>query len=154
MRFLKSFKGFGLSVIAIAVLTTSIIGCATLQPGADALVVRTEQSLSLGKPTFDLVLKNDNANRPFWMTNAPAYHQFCEWLRQPQPVTGGTLNGQKLPRATAMLYGLDMVKLDYKAAKTAGNSNALFTALGTFNGALNQASGWILVVTNTVVPKL
>ena len=47
------------------------------------MVVRAEQSITIANATFDSAVKIDNANRSFFRTNAPAFHQFCEWLRTP-----------------------------------------------------------------------
>lgn len=109
-------------------------------PGADPLVVNVERAETLGKSTFDLVLNTDNDNRPFWRTNAPAFHGFCEWLRQPQTVEGTNT----LPRAAAMLVSLDDVKLSYQSH--GASSNALASALGAFSEIVNQASAWATVV--------
>ena len=113
-----------------------LIGCSSLQPGADPLVVNAERVETVGKSTFDLVLNLDNSNRPYWQSNAPAFHDFCQWLRQPQTIE----QTNTLPRAAAMLLSLDDVKLDYQSARS--SSNALVEALATFQGVLNQAQAW------------
>lgn len=141
----------GLIVIGFLLLglQTALIGCAQIQKGSDPLVVNVERLETTGKATFDLVLGLDNSDRGFWRTNAPAFHDFCEWLRQPQgvPVSNATAELKlELPRASAMLLGLDNVKLDYKAARA--SSNDLFTALMTVQSAVNQASAWSTIVTN------
>jgi hypothetical protein len=132
-----------LSLFAFAAAAI-ISSCASLAPGADPLVVRVEQAETTGKSTFDLVLNEDNSNRSFWKTNAPAFHNFAEWLRQPQTVEATNT----LPRASAMLISLDDVKLAYKASKTAGNSNLLYTIVATTEAAVSQASAWITISTN------
>ncbi len=118
------------------------VGCAHLDANADPLVVRTEQTLTSGKAGFDLVLHVEDANRAFYRTNAPGFHEFCEWLRQPQ-----TIGTNTLPRAAAMLYSLDMVKLDYKASRA--TSNQLFISLTTAASALAQANQWTSVLNLT-----
>jgi len=119
------------------------VGCASIQPGNDPLVVRTEQTLATGKSLFDTTLGIDHANRPFFATNAPAFHIFCEWLREPQavPELSGTL-----PRASALLYSLDTIKRDYQASKA--SSNTLYTALATFESVSSQAGAWLTIATN------
>ena len=119
------------------------IGCAAIQPGNDPLVVRTEQTLATGKSVFDATLGIDNANRPFFKTNAPAFHIFCEWLREPQAVPELSTT---LPRASAFLYSLDSVKRDYKASRS--NSNALYSALVTFESVSAQTAAWLTIATN------
>ena len=126
-----------------------ISGCAPLQPGADPLVVRTEQTLTSGKATFDLVLAVDDSNRTFWRTNAPGFHNFVEWLRQPQAVQlpNSTTN---LPRCYAMLWQLDEIKSDYQASRA--SSNAVIEALTTLQSTLQQATAWEAVITDTNKP--
>ena len=121
-------------------------GCASLQPGADPVVVNTERAETLGKSTFDLVLNTDNTDRAFWATNVPAFHNFCEWLRQPQTIEATNT----LPRALALLLSLDDVKRDYQAGLS--SSNALQTALVTFEGVVDQAVSWSTIITNQPVP--
>ena len=120
-----------------------LVGCASLQPGADPLVVRAEQTEAIAKSAFDTVLNFDNSNRGFWATNAPAYHSFCEWLRQPQTVEATNT----LPRAAAMLISLDDIKLAYKISTV--SSNALIEAITTVSAAAGQAQAWITISTST-----
>ncbi len=93
--------------------------------------------------TFDLVLETDNQNRPFWRTNAPQFHAFAEWLRQPQAV-GGT----NYPRATAMILDLDFTKRDYKVNKI--SATQLQLVVSTVQDAITRAGGWLTVATNSV----
>lgn len=132
----------------VLVLTgTVVVGCAILQPGSDPLVVRTEQTLTLANGTFDFVLHTENVNRSFWKTNAPAFANFCDWLRTPIPY-----GGSNVARCVEMQLNVDDLKLAYKAAKTAGNSNALFSAWGTLNAAVSQAGSWSNIVVTPIHP--
>jgi hypothetical protein len=117
-----------------------------LQPGADPLIVRTEQTETIAKAAFDTVLNFDNSQRDFWRTNAPAFHQFCEWLRQPQTVEVTNT----LPRASAMLVSLDDVKLAYKSSTV--SSNTLAEALATVQAAVGQAQSWMTIATSNNTP--
>lgn len=126
------------------IIVIALAACAPLQPGADPIVVRTEQAQIVAASTFDMVLAQDNSDRSFWRTNAPAFHSFCEWLRQPQAVPGMT---NTLPRDLAMQWNVDQVKLAYKSG--AATSNALAQAVSTLSEAIRQASVWLAVVTNT-----
>lgn len=128
-------------VVALAA-ALFFMGCVPLAPGADPIVVRVEQTETVAKSTFDLALNVDNSNRAFFATNAPAYHSFCEWLREPQTVE----ETNTLPRAAALLVSLDDVKLSYKASRA--SSNDVFTALATVTSAVNQANAWLTTVTN------
>lgn len=134
--------------ITVFSILATIQGCATLAPGADPLVVRTEQVQSIAGPGIDFVLHFDNSDRGFWRTNAPPFHNFCEWLRTPIPYT----NGATLPRAILMQVNVDDLKQAYKFSKTSGNSNALYTALGTLSAALTQATSWSNIVVTPVHP--
>lgn len=128
---------------AAALLAVGIFsGCAHVAPGNDPIVVNVERTETVAKSTFDMVLSVDNSQRDFFRTNAPAFHNFCEWLRQPQTIE----QTNTLPRAAALLISLDDVKLDYKAARV--SSNEVFTALAAVNSAMNQANSWLTVVTN------
>jgi hypothetical protein len=59
-------------------------GCAHIQAGQDPIVVMAERAQTYAASTFDLILETDDANRPLFRERIPAYHDFCEWLRQPQ----------------------------------------------------------------------
>jgi hypothetical protein len=128
-------------------------GCATLQPGANALVVRVEQTQVIAKSTFDLVLNVDNSNRPFWTTNLPAFHGFCEYLRAPVPIDASN----SLPRGAAWLWSLDQTKLSYKSSLS--SSNALVSALAVVETGLSQAQLYLaqtqpaIPATTTSTPK-
>ncbi len=124
------------------------VGCASLTPGADPLVVRVEQSESGATATFDFVLNEDNANRPFWQTNAPAFHKFVEWLRTPTPY----VNGTNYPRCVVLQLNVDDLKLRYQAAKSASNSNLLVSVVSALEAALSQAASWENIATNSIHP--
>lgn len=129
-------------------LSLFLIGCASLNPGADPLVVRVEQGQAGANATFDFVLREDNANREFWKTNALAFHQFCEWLRTPQTYMGTT----NMPRVVVMQLNVDDLKTAYKNSKNTGSSNALWSAFSVFSAALGQAASWQSIVTTTTHP--
>jgi hypothetical protein len=138
------WAGFTVAMIGALFAIQLLLGCKSLTAGADPLVVRVEQTETTAKAGFDAVLNEDNSNRSFWITNAPAFHKFCEWLRQPQTVEGTN----SLPRAAAMLVSLDDVKVAYKSASTSANSNLLFTIVGTVEAAVLQAQSWLTIATN------
>lgn len=118
-----------------------VVGCATLAPGADPFVVRVEQSQTMADVTFDFVLHIDQADRGFWRTNAPAFHNFCSWLRTPVPYS--TTN---LPRVIALQVNVADLKGAYKTGRTAGNSNALYSAWAVLSAAVGQANSWSNIV--------
>jgi hypothetical protein len=129
-------------MILCAVVGLLVAGCASIKPGNDPLVVRTEQFLTTAQGTFLLTLQVDNADRGYWRKQAPAFHAYCEELRTPTPyqVTN------TLPRYRVALLSLDDVKRDYQNARA--SSNALFTALTMLQSIQNQASAWLTIVTN------
>lgn len=117
-----------------------ISGCTTLAPGADPLVVRAEQLETTANASFDLVVAVDNANRGFWLTNAPAFHQFAEWLRAKVPVP----NNADQRRGVAMILLVDSAKLTYQANHS--QSNLLIQAVSDLQAAANQAAAWSTIV--------
>lgn len=139
-----------LSLALAAVAAAVIIGCGTIQQGHDPLIVRVEQAETMAADTFDTVLRLDSVNRPFWRTNAPEFHSFCEWLRETQTVTfrlrstnapGGFVTRTAIaPRSSAMIIDLNETKLDYRSGKA--SSNTLWGVLTAVNSALARASDW------------
>lgn len=126
-------------------------GCATVAPGADPLVVRVEQTQATGQAVLDAVVHIEHSEAGFFRTNAPAFYQFAEWLKQPQPVpvfiSSATTNGAvSLPRGLAMLWSLDQVKLAYKAG--AASSNSVLMVLSPVEAMLSQANAWLVLSTN------
>lgn len=125
-------------LLLLGVVGIGALGCKTaLQPGADAFVVRVEQTETIGYSTLDTFLKIDDSNRGFWRTNLPAMHHFAEYLRV--PVTLDVTNS--FPRWAGYIYSLDRVKLDYKAGRA--TSNEVVTVLATAETAVAQAQQFI-----------
>ncbi len=146
---------------ALAASLCLLTGCAAIAPGSDPVVVRAEQLQTVANASFSLVVRLDNADRPFWRTNAPAFHAFVEHLREPvqmpAPATAPSallpgaqlLEGRAtLPRFIAVQWNLDTAKLEYKAIKSAGSSNALAAAMLTVQVLTQQSSAWLSVLTN------
>lgn len=144
-RFLCALVFIGLPFAIIG-----LIGCASLTPGADPLVVRVEQTETTASQVFQSVLSVDNADRGFWRTNAPGFHNFCEWLRQPQGVLITNTVPVTVPRDIAIVMNLDNVKLQYKSSLA--SSNVLWTALDTMLAVVQQGVSWLGVVTNSTPP--
>jgi hypothetical protein len=94
-----------------------------------------------------LVLHLNQADRGFWATNAPAFDRFCAWLRTQQAYGTNTVS-----RAQLMELNVQDLKLSYKAAKTAGNSNALYLAWAVLNQAWSQSTSWSNIITAPVHP--
>lgn len=119
-----------------------LVGCATVKPGNDVLVVRTEQFLTTAQGTLLFTMQVDSQDPEFWAENAPAFHEFVDDLR--------TLTTYQetntLPRWRVGLLSLNDMKNDYKAARV--SSNALFTALSVAQSLQAQAGAWLTIVTN------
>lgn len=137
--------GLFLAIAAAAVLVT---GCAgKLDPGADPLIVSIERTQTFSEGGFDLVINLDHADRGFWRTNAPAFHQFAEYLREKLPVTNvpGRTN---LQRYLLAQWQLDQAKLAYRATKSAATSNEMVAARIVLQDLSNQTAAWLTIVTN------
>lgn len=128
-------------------LLALLVSCATLSPTAEAFVVRVEQTQTAASATFDFILHLDNADRGFWRTNAPAFHQTCEWMRTPT-----AYGSNSMPRIVVVQLNVDDLKLAYKASRTVANSNALYSAWTILNGLVSQAASWSNIVTTPAHP--
>ena len=97
---------------------------------------------------FDLVINLDHADRGFWRTNAPAFHNFAEYLREQLPVANvpGRTN---LQRYLITQWQLDQAKLAYKAGKSAATSNALIAAEIALQQLSAQTAARLTIVTNS-----
>lgn len=126
------------TLLALVALT----GCVALQPGADPLVVRTEQALRAGNATFKFVLHVNQNDRGFWAQNAPAFGAFCDWLRTPT-----MFRSNSVARCDAMLLNVNALKHSYQGNKSVYTSNTLYVALATLQAATAQAGSWSNIVT-------
>jgi hypothetical protein len=133
-------SNFPIVALGIFAIVALFVGCVALQPGADPLVVRVEQGEMLAKSSFDFVVTTDDSNRGFWMTNAPALHNFAEWLREPVPI--GT---NQFARGIAMILQVNAAKITYQSDKS--SSNALLSVFSTLSDAQQQASAWQTIAT-------
>lgn len=138
-----SAGGTSLLLVAISVMSASVllIGCVQIAPGNRAVIVRAEQSLAIGNATLDSAVHIDDANRSFWKTNLPAFHQFCESLRAPvlmYPLTN------IYPRGVAIIKSCDAVKETYKRSNATNDYTRLISALATVETATSEAQKFIL----------
>lgn len=128
-------------ILALFAVLVLMVSCATVQSGADPLVVRAEQIETSGDAAFQLVVSVDNSDRGFWRTNAPAFHNFAEWLRAPVP----TPSNPNEPRGLGMILLVDSAKMTYEVNKS--QSNVLILAISAMTNAVTQAQGWAAIVT-------
>jgi hypothetical protein len=124
---------------ALTWLVMAIAGCATVSPGSDPVVVHAEQVETTATSAFQLVVDVDNSDRGYWLTNAPAFHNFAEWLRFPVSIPGYTNE----PRGLGMILLVDQAKTAYETNNAM--TNVLNTALADLQLALNQASAWATI---------
>lgn len=136
-----------MAIAFLALGLTLATGCAHLQPGEDPLVVRTEQTLTVAGAAFDFVVRMDNANRPFYRTNLPDFHNFANKLRERVPVQN-VPGRSNLPLALAIQWNVNEAKRDYIAVKSASSSNALESVRLALQALGNQASAWQIIATN------
>jgi hypothetical protein len=132
----------------LAVLTLALIlftaglagpGCVATAPGSSPFIVNVERVETIAPPAFDLVLAIDDSNRPYWRTNTPRFHAFCESLRAPVP-----FHGANYPASITALLQLQESKVAFKQGR--GDSNALFQAYSQINLLLADAQAWATVI--------
>ena len=142
-------KAGGPLLLLAAIMSASILcGCAPLAPGSRAIVVRAEQSITVANSTFDTAVHIDDANRSFWRTNLPAFHQFCEWLRAPVVIAPLT---NSFPRGLAIVRSADLVKNEYKSSNSTNDYAALINSLAIVESATTQAQQFIAQTATSTV---
>ncbi len=121
----------------LASLSGCFTGCASVQPGADALEVRAEQTVATAFNVFDTFLRLDDANRELAKAKAkaPKVHEFAEWLREAVPD-----NGQMVPRGLSLIQSANRVRRAYKSSRTPDNHASLQAALAALARAANEAN--------------
>jgi hypothetical protein len=129
-----------LFLITLGAVAIFIVACATLNPGADPIVVNAERVETIAASAFDTVVILDNSNRGFWATNAPAFHYFAEWLRTPVTIESTNV----LRRGLAMVKLVDDAKVIYKS--NSAQSNILVQAVADLQIAISQAQAWQTIV--------
>ena len=139
-----------LTKLLLVILVLIVTACAALEPGADPLVVRTEQVQADAKATLDLVVHTEASNLPFWRTNAPGFYHFVETQLKARTIINAPGGQTNVARAIAYLWQVDQAKLAYKSAKTASHSNELYSITIGLSHLAADASGWMFAATNSV----
>lgn len=121
----------------------ALSSCATIAPGS-GFIVRVERTQRVAAATLDFVLSLDEGDRDFWRTNAPAFHDFCEWLRSPSVIT------PSLQKGLAIQKSVQDLKVRYKQQTTTQNSNALYLAWAILDSTIIQANSWSNIVTSPI----
>lgn len=127
-----------MKLLALLILTLSLVGCATLSPTADPLVVRTEQVERIAFDTFDTFVRLVSRYEAKVKATAPAAYDFAEWLRAKGP------DGK--PRGIAMVKSLDATRRAYKANRSDVNRATLSSSLAALEKALNEAQAHLVTV--------
>lgn len=121
----------------------ALSSCATIAPGS-GFIVHVERTQRVAAATLDFVLSLDEGDRDFWRTNAPAFHDFCEWLRSPSVIT------PSLQKGLAIQKSVQDLKVRYKQQTTTQNSNALYLAWAILDSTIIQANSWSNIVTSPI----
>ena len=127
-----------MKLLALLILTLSLVGCATLSPTADPLVVRTEQVERIAFDTFDTFVRLVSRYEAKVKATAPAAYDFAEWLRAKGP------DGR--PRGIAMVKSLDATRRAYKANRSDVNRATLSSSLAALEKALSEAQAHLVTV--------
>ncbi|MEQ2008125.1 MAG: hypothetical protein ABMA26_15110 [Limisphaerales bacterium] len=115
----------------LALLCLVLTGCATLQPGADPLVVRCQQAEATAFATFDTFVHLVADHETKVRATVPAAYTFAEWLRAKGP--DGT------PRGLAMISSLGNVRRAYAASRTPEHKASLVSALAALQAAVAES---------------
>lgn len=116
----------------------SLLGCATLQPGADPLVVRCQQAEAIAFSTFDTYVHLVADNEKRVKALAPAAYDFAEWLRAKTP--------EGTPRGLAMITSLGNVRRAYAAHRTPEHKASLLAALAALQSAVSESQRHLATV--------
>jgi hypothetical protein len=116
-------------IITLAALLVLGAGCAQLQPGNDAVVVRSEQVQQTIFDVVDTFLAYEKANRDaLWAIN-PGVKKAADDLRRTFPLANAT--------------ALNMLDA-YKHNRTLENKVNLMTALAVIEQARTEAQAWLI----------
>jgi hypothetical protein len=121
--------------ILLALLAAAMCACATLDPKADAVEVRAEQTVSIAFDTFDTFLKLETQNRAMLLKKAPEVVAFADTLRRPVMD-----NGKQIPWGISLVESANRTRLAYKSNRTADNKASLLSALAAVESALAETN--------------
>ena len=126
--------------IALLIFTLAfhLAGCASLQPGADPVVVRCQQAERVAFSTFDTFVHLVADNEVRVKSIAPAAFDFAEWLRAKQ------LDGT--PRGLSMISSLGRVRRAYEANRSADNKASVLSALAALQAAVTESQKHLAVI--------
>ena len=125
--------------VMFLLLPLLLCGCfATLKPGEDPLVVRSQQAEQVAFTTFDTYLRLVHEHEARVRSKVPAAFKFAEWLR--------AKNSDGTARGLAMVTSLSNVRRAYAVSRTAANKASLTSALAAVTSAISEAQKHLAVV--------
>lgn len=119
-----------LDILTLLLLLFAILpgaGCAKLDPGADAVVVRAEQSAALGAESLDAFVQYEYRNRAALWAIDHGFKGAADSIRERGPAALQTLR--------------DATKA-YKASRTPEGKASLYTALAVVEALIADANLW------------
>lgn len=127
-------------ILALLILTLGfhLCGCASLQPGADPVVVRAQQAEQVAFATFDTYLRLVHQHESRVRATVPAALEFAEWLREKRP------DGQ--PRGLAMVQSLGDVRRAYAAHRTPEKKASLTSAIALLQATVAETQKHLALV--------
>jgi hypothetical protein len=109
------------TALLVTLLVTLLIGCTTLDPNADPVVVRAEQTVSIAFNSFDTFLRWEYGRK------VPAgTHDFAESLRRNAP--------------SMLTKAMSLIKA-YKTSRTTVNRDAMVAQTEKLNLTVTEAQG-------------
>ena len=130
-----------LFVVGMFGAATLFSACSTLAPGADAVEVRAEQSIGSAADTLDLFVKMEADAGAMVRVNAPAVHEFAEWLRAPMPYYG-----TNLARGLVLVDQANQARRAYKAIRGPEAKDKLTAAIAALTTAMTSAQADLTVL--------
>lgn len=125
--------------LLIAIVALMITGCANLEPSADPVVTRAEQTIDSVFTTVDAFIAHNHLNRDIYRDKFPDAHRFAESLRE-------RIEPNNDRRFEAIINTARDTTATYQAARTPGNRAAMDGALDALTDMLNSAVKYQLLV--------
>jgi hypothetical protein len=115
-----------------------LLGCAALQPGADPIVVRAEQTTAIALDTFDLFLRVERQNEASLYKLNPKIHDFANLIRREAP--------QWLETARHLTK-------TYKSSRTEASKANLGTIVSLLLTSISEAQRYVAMAAPETVPS-
>lgn len=129
-----------LLMLAMIVVMTSM-GCRTVKPGNDVIVVRAEQAQDMAFETIVTFLKLEHSQRAVVKQKWPKVHAFAEFLREDIQI-----GEVKMSRGFTYVVSMNNVKLAYKVNKTEENRMQLIASIAALEQMLTEVRAHMLTI--------